>query len=363
MTSKQVMQQALEALESLQRYDGTLTGAQVATAIESLRGALAQQGGPVAWMHTLEYGAVVADTKVSVRQLNYPFGVCGADYLAKNDDGVSYVRQTPLYKAQSVPDSLLAKLPGGKKTDQWDSARMADYDQGWNDYRKAVKAVLVGAAPAAPSDDKDLLTIAAMDAYQMSKRDALAQPVEPVAKYIGETPYGSHVQLYEDLKKGTELYAGAAPAAQRCDTARVLEWMRTPNRKAAQFAFTEGPERQAAYWIEIAQSEPAAQQMELGEQKPVAWAFKNEYGITLSEGDCTTLPNGVSTPLYAGSAPAVLEAVEKLERDAARYRWLAWRSDTNPIMPYDHKNDRFYIGFECDEAIDAAMEATNGQCD
>lgn len=113
------------------------------------------------------------------------------------------------------------------------------------------------------------------------------------------------------------LYAGAAPTAQRCDTARVLEWMRTPNRKAAQFAFTEGPERQAAYWIEIAQGEPSAQQMELGEQKPVAWAFKNEYGITLSEGDCTTLPNGVSTPLYAGSAPAVLEAVEKLEKDAA----------------------------------------------
>lgn len=57
--------------------------------------------------------------------------------------------------------------------------------------------------------------------------------------------------------------AGAAPAAMRCDTARVLEWMRTPNRKAAQFAFTEGPERQAAYWIEIAQGEPAAQQGEL----------------------------------------------------------------------------------------------------
>ena len=38
---------------------------------------------------------------------------------------------------------------------------------------------------------------------------------EPVAKYIGETPYGgSEVQLYVDLKKGTELYA-AAPAAQR----------------------------------------------------------------------------------------------------------------------------------------------------
>jgi len=40
------------------------------------------------------------------------------------------------------------------------------------------------------------------------------------------------------------------------DASRVLEWMRDPNRKPAQLAFTHGPERQAAYWIEIAQSEP-----------------------------------------------------------------------------------------------------------
>jgi hypothetical protein len=54
---------------------------------------------PVAYLYTLEYGSTNADTKVSLRQLNYPFGVCGADYLARNDDGVSYVRQTPLYTA------------------------------------------------------------------------------------------------------------------------------------------------------------------------------------------------------------------------------------------------------------------------
>ena len=40
------------------------------------------------------------------------------------------------------------------------------------------------------------------------------------------------------------------------DASRVLEWMRAPNRKTAQLAFTHGPEHQAAYWIEIAQSEP-----------------------------------------------------------------------------------------------------------
>ena len=52
---------------------------------------------PAAYLYTLEYGKTVANTKVSVQQLNYPFGVCGADYLARNDDGVSYVRQTKLY--------------------------------------------------------------------------------------------------------------------------------------------------------------------------------------------------------------------------------------------------------------------------
>jgi hypothetical protein len=42
---------------------------------------------------------------------------------------------------------------------------------------------------------------------------ALKPGVEPVAKYIGECPNGSLVQLFDDLKKGTELYT-AAPTAQ-----------------------------------------------------------------------------------------------------------------------------------------------------
>lgn len=51
---------------------------------------------PVAWLYTLEYGASIADRKVSLDQLRYPFGVCGSDYLRVNDDGTSYVRETPL---------------------------------------------------------------------------------------------------------------------------------------------------------------------------------------------------------------------------------------------------------------------------
>ncbi len=52
---------------------------------------------PVAYLYTLEYGETVAGRRLSEHQLNYPFGVCGSDYLAQTDDGVSYVRQTPLY--------------------------------------------------------------------------------------------------------------------------------------------------------------------------------------------------------------------------------------------------------------------------
>lgn len=41
-------------------------------------------------------------------------------------------------------------IPGGRATGQWESARIADYNQGWNDYRKAVKAALskLAATPA-----------------------------------------------------------------------------------------------------------------------------------------------------------------------------------------------------------------------
>jgi hypothetical protein len=38
--------------------------------------------------------------------------------------------------------------------------------------------------------------------------------------------------------------------AHVADAAMVVEWAMTPNRKPAQLAFTAGPERQAAYWIE-----------------------------------------------------------------------------------------------------------------
>lgn len=38
------------------------------------------------------------------------------------------------------------------------------------------------------------------------------------------------------------------------DAERVIAWARDPNRKPASLAFTAGPERQAAYWIEWAEA-------------------------------------------------------------------------------------------------------------
>lgn len=40
---------------------------------------------------------------------------------------------------------LKEKLPGGKLTDKWESARVADYNEGWNDYRKAAIAAIAAA--------------------------------------------------------------------------------------------------------------------------------------------------------------------------------------------------------------------------
>lgn len=43
------------------------------------------------------------------------------------------------------------------------------------------------------------------------------------------------------------------------DLDRVLAWMRQTPRKPANLSFTEGPERQAAYLIEMATAQQAAE--------------------------------------------------------------------------------------------------------
>ena len=78
---------------------------------------------------------------------------------------------------------------------------------------------------------------------------------------------------------------GASQAQQTtADAGRVLEWMRTPNRKPANLAFTDGPERQAAYWIEIAQQRVAQQttEPELPEPEAIRHSFDG-YGYLYTD--------------------------------------------------------------------------------
>jgi hypothetical protein len=83
-----------------------------ATQLAAFEAQAASAAEPVAWLYTLEYGASIADAKASPHQLRYPFGVCGADYSRANSDGVSYVRETPLYAtpvAQAEPRKPLTE--------------------------------------------------------------------------------------------------------------------------------------------------------------------------------------------------------------------------------------------------------------
>lgn len=45
-------------------------------------------------------------------------------------------------KAAPLQQEWRLVLPGGKHTDEWESARVGDYNRGWNDYRKAAIAAL-----------------------------------------------------------------------------------------------------------------------------------------------------------------------------------------------------------------------------
>lgn len=67
--------------------------------IEAIAALQAEQAQtePVAWMYTLSYGEKEVDRIVSQHQRRYPFGVCGKDYCAVSSDGVSLVREFPLF--------------------------------------------------------------------------------------------------------------------------------------------------------------------------------------------------------------------------------------------------------------------------
>ena len=86
------------------------------------------QQEPVAFLYQLEYGASVVNRKVSEWRLNYPFGVCGADYIRSNDEGVSCVREIPLY-THPAQQTKPQPLSDGQIKQQLAS----EYNRGWDD--------------------------------------------------------------------------------------------------------------------------------------------------------------------------------------------------------------------------------------
>jgi hypothetical protein len=55
----------------------------------------------------------------------------------------------------------------------------------------------------------------------------------------------------------------------------------------------------------------------------------------------------------AERAEAELEAARK---DSKRYRYIAWKSDTNPIMIIKLNDNILLHGYDADETIDSAMK-------
>ena len=55
---------------------------------------------------------------------------------------ISQERVDETAKRKHEPVAWRDALPGGRLTDKWESARIGDYNAGWNDYRKAAKEAL-----------------------------------------------------------------------------------------------------------------------------------------------------------------------------------------------------------------------------
>jgi len=74
-----------------------------------------------------------------------PFGYFKAEPFgwtdcAEKDDGAIALYTAP--PAPSVPDGWRYVIPGRRRTEKFDSSRVGDYNQGWNDCRKITEKAL-----------------------------------------------------------------------------------------------------------------------------------------------------------------------------------------------------------------------------
>jgi hypothetical protein len=57
---------------------------------------------------------------------------------------IGFYESTLIAYGRQCVEALKTKLPGGRITDKWESSRIADYNHGWNDYRKSIRNMLKG---------------------------------------------------------------------------------------------------------------------------------------------------------------------------------------------------------------------------
>lgn len=109
---------------------------------------------PVAWRGRNSLGEVVTDW------LEYQHQTAeGVKKLFADEGGTveyAYAAPQPSETQGRRQMTCLASLPGGKRTDKWDSARVADYNAGWNDYRKAARSAIEKGNPPLPLDDQQV---------------------------------------------------------------------------------------------------------------------------------------------------------------------------------------------------------------
>ena len=136
---------------------------------------------------------------------------------------------SPPAKQQAAPKAAPAQqewrlvLPGGKYTDKWESARIGDYNRGWNDYRKTAIAALnsvvwpartsgswVGASTWLRNNYQDYPNIASLCDAMLE-----AAPQQEVQKPVAHVlvPYYTVEEVFDASLTPQPAPAQAAPAA------------------------------------------------------------------------------------------------------------------------------------------------------
>jgi hypothetical protein len=153
--------------------------------------------------------------------------------------------------ASVLPEKWRNVLPGGRGTDQWESARVADFNKGWNEYRKAAKAALekLEATPPAAPSQYGSPELQAMIVARAIEKDRAAQPVAILNHAHGVYAFRS-VNLqglpdgeYQLCIAPSEAHR-ATPTVQEPDAAALF-------REALAFGLAYGPEIPAHQWDEM----------------------------------------------------------------------------------------------------------------